>query len=91
MKCVLMFFLLASFSASAVIEGSVKIYGKVVSYDAKSAVLSRNNGKKIKIPRDSIFKDFKKLKTGYCVQSELNIKQWEKILDQKLKENQAKP
>ena len=61
------------------------IYGKIKKYDEKYAVLSTNNGMEVKISKESIIKDFKKMKTGLCVVAHVDVKDVENIIRNKEK------
>ena len=49
------------------IVGDTKITGRVLKYDEHTVTLSHYRTKKITVPRSSIKKSFKKLKTGIIV------------------------
>ena len=68
MKFLILFSIIFFFQHSyAGIIGDVKVTGKLVSYNKKTATLSLQNGKKkLKVPRKSIQSN-KKLKTGQMV------------------------
>ena len=46
------------------IIGDVEITGRVLKYDKKTVTLSHYRDKKVTVPRSSLKKSFKKLKTG---------------------------
>ena len=49
------------------IVGDTRITGRVLSYNAKTVTLSQYGKRKITVPKSSLKKDFKKLKTGLLV------------------------
>lgn len=49
------------------IVGDTKITGRVLSYNKQTVTLSQYRNKKVTVPRSSVKKTFKKLKTGITV------------------------
>ena len=69
----LLFFIVVSYSSYGIIIGPVKIEGTVVKYDKKTVTLKNDKGKKIKVSRRAIPKQFK-LRSGAKVHALLNPK-----------------
>ena len=72
----------------SLVVGPIKIYGKVHSYGNKEVVLAQNDGRKTRVPVDSIVKNFEKLQTGYCVVAEIKEDQLKDILTHKEENSQ---
>ena len=80
MSILVMLCLLFSFQyAFAGIIGDTKITGKVLKYDKKTVTISQYRNKKVTVPRSSLKKSFKKLKTGIMVTAVFSA---EEIMDQ---------
>ena len=80
MKLLVMLCLLFSFQyAFSGIIGETKITGRVLKYDKKTVTLSQYRNKKVTVPRSSLKKSFKKLKTGIMVTAVFSA---EEIMDQ---------
>ena len=69
------------------IVGETKITGRVLKYDKHTVTLSHYRNKKITVPRSSLKKSFKKLKTGMVVTAVFSA---EDIMDQIQKQAKKK-
>ena len=94
MKLLTAFFLLFSFQYTfSGIVGDTKITGRVLKYNTQTVTLLLYRNKKITVPRSSIKRDFKKLKTGLLVTAVFSS---EEVMDavkmkvEEQKENQSK-
>ena len=88
MKLLILFMLLFGFQyAFSGIIGDTRITGRVLKYNTKTVTLSQYGNRKITVPRSSIEKDFKKLKTGLLVTAVFSA---EEIMD-KIQEQTKKP
>ena len=61
------------------ITGETKITGRVLKYNKDTVTLSQYGNRKVTVPRSTIKKDFKKLKTGLLVTAVFSA---EEIMDQ---------
>ena len=79
-KWLIVFCALLSFQyAFSGIVGDTKITGRVLKYNKQTVTLSQYRNKKITVPRSSLKKNFKKLKTGMMVTAVFSA---EDIMDQ---------
>ena len=67
MRLLIISLLLCTFEAYAGIIGNTRITGRVLRYDEKTVTISQYGKRRITVPRSSIEKKFKKLKTGILV------------------------
>ena len=76
----MIFCLLFSFQyAFSGIVGDTQITGRVLKYDKKTVTLSQYRNKKVTVPRSSLKKSSKKLKTGMMATAVFSA---EEIMDQ---------
>ncbi len=61
------------------IVGEVEVIGRVLKYDKRTVTLSQYGNRKLTVPRSSIRKRFKRLKTGLLVTAVFSS---EEIMDQ---------
>lgn len=79
-KLLIIFCVLLSFQyVFSGIVGDTKITGRVLKYDQRTVTLSQYRNKKVTVPRSSLKKNFKKLKTGMMVTAVFSA---EDIMDQ---------
>ena len=80
MKILIISLLLFVFQfAFAGITGDTKITGRVLKYNQQTVTLSQYGNRKVTVPRASIKKNFKKLKTGLLVTAVFSA---EEVMDQ---------
>ena len=93
MKLIILSFLFLIFQyAFAGIVGDTRITGRVLKYDEKTVTLSQHGNRKIIVPRSSIEKDFKKLKTGLLVTAVFSAEEiMNKIQEQTKKRSNKSP
>lgn len=79
-RLLIIYYVLLSFQyAFSGIVGDTKITGRVLKYDKHTVTLSQYRDQKVTVPRSSLKKNFKKLKTGIIATAVFSA---EDIMDQ---------